>query len=97
MNPHDFINLYGLREAFSLLCAGTLYVRNGLITVNRIDGKTFEVPFNALSDLVKSHRIVNGLGGIVPALEQVLTYERLQLPKRAAELQAHIDEVKKCL
>lgn len=97
MNPDEFVRRYGLGEAFSLLCAGTVYVNNGLITVFRVDGGTFKVSFNGLSELVKSHRIVNRLGGVVPAIEQVMTYERLHQTKRAAELQAHIDKVKGCL
>lgn len=97
MKPDEFIRRYGLAEAFSLLCSDTLYVRNGKVSVNMPDGTAFEVSFKSLSDLIKSHRIINGLGGVVPAVEQVMTYERLHQAKRAAELQAHIENVKKCL
>lgn len=94
MNPDEFIRRYGLCEAFKLLCSDTLYVRNGCIRVNLKDGKSFDVNFKALSSLVKSHRIIQSLGGVVPAIEQVMTYERLHHKKRAAELQVHIDQVK---
>lgn len=97
MKPDDFIRRYGLSEAFSLLCSDTLYIRNGKVAVKMPDATAFEVSFKALSELVKSHRIINGLGGVVPAVEQVMTYERLHQAKRAAELQAHIDNVKRCL
>lgn len=97
MKPDEFIRCYGLAEAFSLLCSDTLYVRNGKVAVKMPNGAPFEVSFKSLSELVKSHRIVNSLGGVVPAVEQVMTYERLHQAKRAAELQAHIDNVKKCL
>lgn len=97
MKPDEFIRRYGLAEAFSLLCSDTLYIRNGKVVVKMPNGTAFEVSFNGLSELVKSHRIVNGLGGVVPAIEQVMTYERLHQAKRAAELQAHIDKVKGCL
>lgn len=96
MSPYDFIRLYGWHEAFNLLCAGTTYVRNGKIKVNRINGQVFEVSYNGLSDLLKSYRIINSFGGVMAAREEVQSLRRRKLDFRAAEIEAHINQVEKC-
>lgn len=96
MSPYDFVRLYGWHEAFNLLCAGTTYVRNGKIKVNRINGQVFEVSYSGLSNLIKSCRIINSFGGVIAAREEVKSLRRRNLNVRAAEIEAHINQVEKC-
>lgn len=97
MEAHLFIRDHGLALAFSVLRAGTAYLDNGMLRVSCTNGEEIEVNFNALSELVKSHLIINGLGGICPAIEETLRYKKIGLANRQAEIQWHIDQVRACL
>lgn len=97
MEAHLFIRDHGLALAYSVLRAGTAYLDNGMLRVSCTDGAEIEVNFNELSELVKSHIIINGFGGLVPALEETLKYKKRGLINRQMEVQAHIDNVRACL